>query len=85
MARSNDIMERSNEIMEGSNEIMKGFAGREDGLRVFIRDQNTRTERVIDRLLSGFETRMEDMGDQIRANTAATWALLDRFNGPSGT
>jgi hypothetical protein len=47
--------------------------------REFMRELTIRHEKA----MQNVARRLEDMGDQIRANTAATWAMLDRL-GPAG-
>lgn len=68
-------------------------------LRLFIREQTAlmqtigrRMERALEASSSRAERRhetmikrLDDMGDQIRANTEATWRMLDRFSGNGGT
>jgi septal ring factor EnvC (AmiA/AmiB activator) len=63
-------------------------------LHDFIQQQTRRMERAaehqgrelakigtaMDRLIE----RLDDMGDQIRANTEATWRMLDRLDGDGG-
>jgi len=46
-----------------------------------IEDNRRVNERLIDTLLV-MTQRLEDMGDEIRANTKAVLAMLDRFDGP---
>ena len=51
-----------------------------EDLQVVIRENRLLQERSLAR----FEQRMEDMGRQIRANTEATWRMLDRLGeGPT--
>lgn len=67
-------------------------------LRLFIREQTAlmqgaarsiertgaRLEEKFDLTLEAMARRLDDMGDQIRANTEATWRMLDRFPGNGG-
>ena len=67
----------------------------EDDLRLFIREQTTRMERAtfhmeralvrmgdrMERSLDLLERRIEDQSGQIRANTQAVLAVLDRLEG----
>ncbi len=67
----------------------------EDDLRLFIREQTTRMEKAtfhmeralvrmgdrMERSLDLLERRSEDQSGQIRANTQAVLAVLDRLEG----
>jgi septal ring factor EnvC (AmiA/AmiB activator) len=65
-----------------------------DDLHDFIQEQTRRMERAAEhqgRELAKIGTamdraieRLDDMGDQIRANTEATWRMLDRLDGGDG-
>lgn len=71
------LMGRGNELMgEVREEIALSRQTHED-LRVFTRDLTRRNERVLD----GMMRTLDDMGDQIRANTQAVLAVLDRLGG----
>jgi hypothetical protein len=48
-------------------------------MREFMREMNIRYERSFQLVAK----RLEDMGDQIRGNTAATWAMVDEIRGTS--
>jgi hypothetical protein len=48
-----------------------------EDLRAFIRDITTRNEKV----WRGVMNRLDDMGDEIRAQTAAILSVLDRLEG----
>ena len=48
-------------------------------MRDFMREMNIRYERSFQLVASG----LKDMGDQIRANTTATWAMVDEIRGTS--
>lgn len=51
-----------------------------DDLRVTLRDMNARQERVLREVVAA----IVDMRAEIRANTEATWKMLDRFGeGPT--
>lgn len=60
-----------------TNQTMLSQAEREMDLKTFIREQNTRAERALRR----FEQSTDDGRDQLRANTAATWAMVDEIRG----
>jgi hypothetical protein len=82
------------EIVLTREEVRLSRESRAD-LHDFIQEQTRRMERAaehqgrelakvgtaMDRLIE----RLDDMGDQIRANTEATWRMLDRFDGDGGT
>ncbi len=81
------------EIQEEARRSREEAARRERehaDLRVFIRDITRRSEKVTQDMLDEFAkgrerfdhmgARLDEMGEQIRANTAATWAMLDRLN-----
>lgn len=48
-------------------------------MREFMREMNIRYERSF-QLVAG---ELKEMGHQIRANTAATWAMVDEIRGTS--
>jgi uncharacterized membrane protein len=48
-------------------------------MREFMRELNLRSERTFQSVVA----ELKDMGDQIRANTAATWAMVDEIRGTS--
>jgi hypothetical protein len=51
-----------------------------DEFRVALREMNLRQERV----LTGFMAELADSRAQLRANTEATWRMLDRWGeGPT--
>jgi chromosome segregation ATPase len=84
-----DRLEHALERLEASMDRVDHelHANREERaeMRQFMRELTLRheraTEHVVDRLEAMGE-RLADMGDQLRANTAATWAIVDRL-GPA--
>ena len=55
----------------------------EDDLRTFIREQTSRMERAtlhMERALVRMGEHLDDQGKQIRANTDAVLAMLDRLD-----
>ena len=75
-------MERGNELMADVREEMRLTREQYADQREFMRELTLRHERatqaVIRRLDAGTE-RLGDMGDQLRANTRAVLAVLDRL------
>lgn len=51
------------------------------GMQEAFAQSSARAELKLDKVIE----RLDDMGDQIRANTEATWRMLDRFSGNGGT
>ena len=88
------LMQRiEEEVRLTREEVRLSRESRED-LRDFIQEQTRRMERAaedqgrelakigtaMDRLIE----RLDEMGDQIRASTEATWRMLDRLGGDGG-
>ncbi len=68
---------RGEEATARAEATMLSQAEREMDLKTFIRKERIRA----DRWLREFEHRMAEAGDQLRANTAATWAMVDEIRG----
>ena len=99
MARAEVVFEELREEMGLNREERAASRAEHEDLRLFIREQTAlmqafgrRMERALeassaraDRKLDAVLKRLDDMGDQIRANTEATWRMLDRFSGNGGT
>ena len=87
-------MARGNELMDEIREEMRANREERVSLQEFIREQALRMERAAEhqgRELGGIGEAMDrvvehldDMGDQVRANTRAVLQLLDRFDGGGG-
>ena len=76
------VLERIEEEIELTREEVRLSRQSRDDLRDYIREQTLRMERAAD--LQARES--ADMRDQLRANTAATWRMLDRLdNGGTAT
>lgn len=69
--------ERVDDHIVGAHETMLSQAEREMDLKAFIREQNTRADQA----LREFRRELADGRDQLRANTAATWAMVDEIRG----
>jgi hypothetical protein len=75
--RDIDALERTQEALDRNREAFdRDHVARLD-LRIFIRDITLRNEKV----WRGVIGRLDDMGDEIRAQTAAIWNVLDRLEG----
>lgn len=75
-ARTDSLLERiSAEIELTREEVRLSRQSRED-LRDFIREQILRMQRSAELQARA----IEDMSDQLRANTEATWRMLDRLD-----
>jgi hypothetical protein len=81
MERGNEHMERGNAHMERGNELMeenrKAFADAAFALR----QMSIRNERVMGQMVA----ELREGRDQMRAMTAATWAMIDRLPPAGGT
>jgi hypothetical protein len=82
--RSDELMEAIREELRLSREelrLSREQRTRSDELfadtREFIREQTVRLQRYFER----HERALADMSDQLRANTAATWAMVDLLRG----
>jgi hypothetical protein len=56
-------------------------------MREFMREMSIRYERsfqIVAKRLEDQGAELKDMGDQIRASTAATWAMVDEIRGLAG-
>lgn len=81
------------EVRLTREEVHLSRLSRED-LRDFIREQTRRMEKAaehqgrelakIGQAMDRQIKRLDDMGDQIRANTEATWRMLDSLDGEGG-
>lgn len=91
---SRDVLEEiREEIRLTREEVRLSRESRED-LRKLIREQTRRMEVAAEqqgRELANIGTAMgrvvehlDDMRDQVRANTEATWRMLDRLDGEGG-
>lgn len=99
MARAEVVFEELREEMRLNREERAASRAEHEDLRLFIHEQTglmqafgRRMERALkassaraDRKLDAVLKRLDDMGDQIGANTEATWRMLDRFSGNGGT
>jgi vacuolar-type H+-ATPase subunit H len=65
--------------IDRNNELLDANRREREEMREFMREMNIRYERSFQLVAK----RLEDMGDQIRANTAATWAMVDEIRGTS--
>jgi vacuolar-type H+-ATPase subunit H len=65
--------------IDRNNELLEANRREREEMREFMREMNIRYERSFQLVAK----RLEDMGDQIRANTAATWAMVDEIRGTS--
>ena len=65
--------------IDRNNELLESNRREREEMREFMREMNIRYERSFQLVAK----RLEDMGDQIRANTAATWAMVDEIRGTS--
>ena len=65
--------------IDRNNELLGANRREREEMREFMREMNIRYERSFQLVAK----RLEDMGDQIRANTAATWAMVDEIRGTS--
>ena len=79
MDRIDESMPRVDESMHRVDESMHRNEVERAEMRDFMREMNIRYERSFQLVASG----LKDMGDQIRANTAATWAMVDEIRGTS--
>lgn len=70
-------MARADETVGRADETMLSQAEREMDLKTFIREQNL----WADKRFTEFKRRMDHASDQLRANTAATWAMVDEIRG----
>jgi hypothetical protein len=82
MERGNELMQQNREAFERGREAFELFRqeierSRHDHeeFRIFLRDLNRRNERV----LGNMATALRDLSDQVRANTAGTWAMVDQI------
>lgn len=95
MARGEQQMARIEEEMRLSRAEHERSRKVHEGLREFIREQTLRMEKAaalqargldaLERRMEQMGQRLDDMRDQIRANTEATWRMLDRFPPNDGT
>jgi vacuolar-type H+-ATPase subunit H len=65
--------------IDRNNELLDANRREREEMREFMREMNIRYERSFQLVAK----RLEDMGDQIRGNTAATWAMVDEIRGTS--
>ena len=65
--------------IDRNHELLEANRREREEMREFMREMNIRYERSFQLVAK----RLEDMGDQIRANTAATWAMVDEIRGTS--
>ena len=65
--------------IDRNNELLGANRREREEMREFMREMNIRYERSFQLVAK----RLEDMGDQIRGNTAATWAMVDEIRGTS--
>ena len=65
--------------IDRNNELLDANRREREEMREFMREMNIRYERSFQLVAK----RLEDMGDQIRANAAATWAMVDEIRGTS--
>jgi vacuolar-type H+-ATPase subunit H len=65
--------------IDRNNELLEANRREREEMREFMREMNIRYERSFQLVAK----RLEDMGDQIRGNTAATWAMVDEIRGTS--
>ena len=96
MERGNELMERNNELFVRNGELFErnvqvlGEVSEElrlsreqhADLRLFIREQTVRAERVTDRQVRALDRMIEkvdDGRDETRAQTKALLAMLDRL------
>jgi vacuolar-type H+-ATPase subunit H len=65
--------------IDRNNELLEANRREREEMREFMREMNIRYERSFQLVAK----RLEDMGDQIRGNTAPTWAMVDEIRGTS--
>ena len=65
--------------IDRNNELLGANRREREEMREFMREMNIRYERSFQLVAK----RLDDMGDQIRGNTAATWAMVDEIRGTS--
>jgi hypothetical protein len=86
-------MERGEELMELNRAAFDRYEAQTDDLRIFIRDMNRRSEKVIQEMLRRNEefnaehsrrtvqivTRLEDVTEEQKAQRQALLAMIDRL------
>jgi hypothetical protein len=75
--RNAEAFERNAEAFERNMQALDRHQESHEDLRTFIRDITNRNEKV----WRGVMNRLDDMGDEIRAQTAAILNVLDRLEG----
>jgi hypothetical protein len=98
MARGNELMDEIREELRANREERAGFKDfileERAGFKDFIQEQTLRMERAaehqgkelakIGEAMTRVIEHLDDMGDQVRANTRAVLQLLDRFEDDGG-
>jgi Sec-independent protein translocase protein TatA len=80
MEEVRDVTGEVRDVMGDVREELRANRQERAEMREFMRELRDDSRRTTELVVA----RLDDMGDQIRANTAATWAMLDRFkNGPA--
>jgi hypothetical protein len=77
LERNREAFERNAEAFERNMQALDRHQESHEDLRTFIRDITNRNEKV----WRGVMNRLDDMGDEIRAQTAAILNVLDRLEG----
>ena len=87
LARGNELHERGNELHERGNELMdenrRAFAAHQQAMqdiRLELKQMSLRGERIA----QGYLRVLDDMSDQLRANTQAVLLALDEFKRGDG-
>lgn len=79
-ARNEQAFERNEQAFERCMQAMDRFEASHQDLRTFIRDITRRSERVFEGQMRGFETFIEEVRDEMRAQRAVLFRVLDRLD-----
>jgi len=87
LARGSELLARGNELHERGNELMdenrRAFAAHQQAMqdiRLELKQMSLRGERIA----QGYLRVLDDMSDQLRANTQAVLSALDEFKRGDG-
>ncbi len=94
MARGNELMDEIREELRANREERAGLNEERVSFKEFIHEQTLRMERAaehqgselakIGQVMERVIEHLDDMRDQVRASTEATWRMLDRLDGNGG-